>query len=128
MREAHPLAPLIEKIEAHYRRFRSKTYKGLVKSGKAKAHFQRLAEWRQEKLYEYQDRGLNYAEATGLVDQGAFPPSEEDEERQQREYVDPGNILPVEGLYVGSKTGASLCESCLTRWVQAGRATWSGGF
>ncbi len=100
MRKPHPLNHLIEQIEAHYRRFRPKTYAGLVKKGLAEEHFRKLAEWRQEKLYEYQDRGLNYAEATELVNEAAFPRSEEDEERYERQYADPGDKLPP---YPGAK-------------------------
>ncbi len=83
---AHPLSPLIEQIEAHFKRLRPNTYKGLLKSGKAKEHFQRLAEYHQDRLGDLLDRGLNYAEATELVNEVVFPKSEEDEERLDKEY------------------------------------------
>ncbi len=86
VRLAHPLSPLIERIEAHFKRLRPKTYADLVESGKAKAYFERLAEYRQERLGELLDRGLNLAEATELVNEVAFPPSEEDEELRDKEY------------------------------------------
>lgn len=45
-------------------------------------------------MNECQDRGLNFAEASELVNEVAFPRSEEDEARLESQYADPGDKIP----------------------------------
>ncbi len=80
------LAPLGNGIRAHYQRPRPKAYRNLEESGRLETFLEDLAGYGLDKLYDYHDQGLNYAEASELVNQVLSPMSEEDEERLDKEY------------------------------------------